>query len=91
MSLRYVSVWLSVLVLSGAHAEATASCDISGSSVMLQGIEKRDGTPARSQALNPAIQRPAQSKAEPRETSPATGSKPEQTDDGAKPAALRRN
>jgi hypothetical protein len=91
MSIRDVCVWLSALVLIGMHAEVTASCDISGASVMLQGVEKRDGTPARSQMLDPATQRPAQSKAEPRETSPATGSKPEQADDGAKPAALRRN
>lgn len=89
MRIRDVCVWLFALVLIGMHAAATASCDISGSNLIMQGIEKRDGTPARSQALNPAIQKPAQSKAEPRETSPAT--KPEQTDDGAKPAVLRRN
>ncbi len=85
MSLRYVSVWLSVLVLSGAHAEATASCDISGSSLMLQGIEKRDGISASGRTQDPAAQRPMQAKPESRETPPTSGSKPGQAGEGAKP------
>ena len=91
ISIRGVRIWLAALALTGMHAAATASCDISGPSLMFQGIEKREGTPARSQALSAAIQEPAQSKAEPRDTSPATGSNGEQADDGAKPAVLRRN
>jgi hypothetical protein len=67
---------LAALVVVGVHAQAIGSCDISGSSVMFQGIEKRDGTPARTQTQAPATQRPAQGKAEPRETSPATASNP---------------
>jgi hypothetical protein len=81
MSIRYICAWLSVLVLSGAHVVATASCDISGPSVMWQGIEKRDGISASGRAQDPAAQRPAQAKPEP----PAKGP------DIAKPAMPQRN
>lgn len=81
MSLRYVSVWLSVLVLSGAHAEAIASCDISGPNVMWQGIEKRDGISAGARTQDPAAQRPTQAK-------PDTAAK---GPDSAKPAMPQRN
>jgi hypothetical protein len=65
-----VCLWLFALGLAGVQVEATASCDISGSNVMFQGIEKRDGTSTS------AAQKPAQSKAEPRGTSTATPSNP---------------
>ena len=91
MSLRYVSVWLSVLVLSGAHAEATASCDISGSNLMLQGIEKREGISAGGRTQDPAAQKSTQAKPESRETPPASRSRLEQTGDSAKPAIPQRN
>jgi len=90
MSIRDVHVWLSALVLIGTPAVATASCDISGSSVIFQGIEKRDGASARTQTLERVLQKPTQSKAESREAPPSTGSKPEQTT-GTQPAVLRRD
>lgn len=91
MSIRAVCVGLFALLLIGMHAQAAASCDISGSNVMFQGIEKRDATSTRSQALDPVIQRPVQSKAAPQATSPAPAPKLEQPGDGAKPAVLRSN
>jgi hypothetical protein len=61
---------LAALATIGLHAPATASCDISGSNVMFQGIEKRDG------ASTGTAQKPAQSKAALRETSTATPANP---------------
>jgi hypothetical protein len=75
-SLRGTRIWLSALALIAVPAQAIASCDISGSSVMFQGIEKRDGTLAKTQPQTPAPQGSTQSKPRPQATSPATASKP---------------
>jgi hypothetical protein len=91
MSVRGVWVWLFFLVLGGAHAEATASCDISGSSVLLEGIEKRDRISVRVQTQDSAAKPATPGKADSRETQLRTVPTLQQTGDIVKPAASQRN
>ena len=65
MSNRGVCFWVFALGLAGMQVEATASCDISGSNVMFQGMEKRDGVSSGKQTQDSATQGRTQSKAAP--------------------------
>ena len=91
MNVRGVWVGLFLLVLSGAHAQARASCDISGSSVMLEGIEKRDRISARAQTQDSAVKSAAQGKADSRETQLRRVPALQQPDEILKPGAAQRN
>jgi hypothetical protein len=91
MNVRSVWVGLFFLVLSGAYAAARASCDISGSSVLLEGIEKRDRISARAQTQDSAAKSATQGKADSRETQPRRVPALQHPDDILKPGAAQRN